>query len=399
MKKQKQSLLIHVWESYEFYLYIPETINRNSKPFIFYYFFDNRIQKPVRIRKFIGQSNGDKKEIQKEAKKTVLDLITLLDGNWNPIIGTFNELSITPLSPIKTCIQYWIEVREKSFNNETIGFKRLKSDKIVMMHFTDYLKTNNLLDLRPSQLTNIHIKEFIESKAFQKKWSKVTYNTYLIDIGTFFNYLLDMNLTKENPVRRIQRKTTRFDSSRFKVFELNELSEIANLLANDKAYRALNVASKILFKYNIRPLEITRIQVKDVNWDSNILTLPPTKTKNKNEAKFILDDETSALLKAIIGNAGPDYYIFCKRNTPSLIPTFDDYLGQRWRAFRNKYNLPSHLKFYALKHSSNYYDIENGSNYEEIRQRNRHSNLQVTTLYIKERLFKNVIKPSNSTQF
>jgi hypothetical protein len=28
MKMQKQSLLFHVWENYEFYLYIPEVISR-----------------------------------------------------------------------------------------------------------------------------------------------------------------------------------------------------------------------------------------------------------------------------------------------------------------------------------------------------------------------------------
>jgi integrase len=399
MKKQKQSMLIHVWEGYEFYLYIPETISRNSKPFIFYYYQDLQTNKSVRIKKFIGQCNGDRKLIQIEAKKTLPDIIELLAGNWNPIRNTYNELKITPLSTIKQCMDYWILARERSLANTSITPKKLKGDKILMMHLGDYLKKQGQLNMRATAITSLHIKDFLDSKALERSWNKVSFNSYRIDTGTFFNFLVDLTIIKTNPVKKVPKRSTKFDSSRFKVFELEELRTVANLLSTDMAFIGLHIASKILFKYNIRPLEITRIQVSDINWDKRLLTLPPHKTKNGHEAIFLLDDDIIGLLKVLINDCDSDYYIFCKRNKPSPVQTFDDYFGQRWRAFRKKYTLSSHLKFYALKHSSNYYDIENGANYEEIRQRNRHSNLQITTLYIKERLFKNVIKSSSSTQF
>ncbi|WCT14403.1 hypothetical protein [Mucilaginibacter jinjuensis] len=92
-------------------------------------------------------------------------------------------------------------------------------------------------------------------------------------------------------------------------------------------------------------------------------------------------------------------YVFGRGIKGSAHQACDGYLDQRWRTFRKLYNIPVHLKFYALKHSSNYYDLQDGASFEEIRQRNRHSNLQVTTLYIKERLFKNLIKASGSSRF
>ena len=124
-----------------------------------------------------------------------------------------------------------------------------------------------------------------------------------------------------------------------------------------------------------------------------------SKTKNKNEARFKLDQETLALIKQMSLSYDPDYFLFGGRNKPGKIQVFQDYFGQSWRAFRVKHNISSHLKLYALKHTSNYYDIEAGANYEEIRQRNRHANLQITTLYIKERLFKNEIKASTQNLF
>ena len=294
MKKQKQSLLIQVWENYEFYLYIPDEITRDSKPFIFYYYVDAKTNKSVRIKKFIGQNKGDKKAIQIEAKTAIVELITLLKGNYNPVNKTYNELKITPLSPIKDCIQYYIESSERAYTLTSITFKRLKGIKIIMMHFTDYLTKQSLLNIKSEMITNIDIKDFLDSKAFERTWGKVSYNSYRTDIGTFFNFLMDLNIITRNPVRRSPKKVTKYDSSRFKVFELEELKHVANLLANDPVFLGLHVAAKILFKYNIRPLEITRIQIKDINWEKSTLTgefadidhLIPAQTDHRFRAKL-----------------------------------------------------------------------------------------------------------------
>jgi hypothetical protein len=77
MKKQKQSLLIQVGESYEFYLYIPDSISRNSKPFIFYYYKDGISDRSVPIKRFLGQNKDDKKLIQAEVLIAIKELIVL----------------------------------------------------------------------------------------------------------------------------------------------------------------------------------------------------------------------------------------------------------------------------------------------------------------------------------
>lgn len=167
----------------------------------------------------------------------------------------------------------------------------------------------------------------------------------------------------------------------------------------DYGFRDLYIAAKLIYKYNIRPIELIRVQVKDINLADHLLTLPVDKTKNGNEAQFTLDGKTVELLTGYLKHNSPYLFIFGNKGKGSMFQACDDYLGHRWRAFKNDNNLPKHLKLYALKHSSNYYDLESGVSFEEIRQRNGHSNLQVTTLYIKERLFKNAIQASPSSKF
>jgi hypothetical protein len=121
MKKQKQSLLVQAWENYEFYLYIPTKVTRNSKPFIFYYCHDPQSDKSARIRRFLSQKKGDKKLIQNEAKEVISELQVLLSGNYKPIRKTYNELKITPVSNVIDCIQHWLEHDERALIKGTIG--------------------------------------------------------------------------------------------------------------------------------------------------------------------------------------------------------------------------------------------------------------------------------------
>ena len=399
MKQSKHSQLIHIWEDYEFYLSIPKTFTGSNKPFVYFYYLNPKTNKTERIRKYIGKNDGNTKQIRLEAKKLILDIVSLLIEDWNPLTNEQNDSTLDQKSSIEACIVYWISKREEALNNEAIAKKTLKNNKILMMHLRSFLDKNNLLHTKAQSISNIQIKEFLDAKAFERNWGKVSYNTYLIDIKTFFNYLKDLKVIKDNPCDRVAKKNTRNDSTRFKVFEKEELLKVSTLLSADKRFYGLHVASKFLFKYNIRPLELTRLQIDDVDLINESLTIPHTKTKNGNEARFRLDREMIDLLNVLISDCPQNWFIFGGRNKPSKQQVCADYFGQSWRFFKKKYNLPNHLKLYALKHTSNYYDIESGASYEEIRQRNRHANLQVTTLYIKERLFKNEIKPSNSKLF
>ncbi|RZK39880.1 MAG: hypothetical protein EOO90_17040 [Pedobacter sp.] len=399
MKQSKQSQLIHIWEDYEFYLSIPKTFIGSNKPYVYFYYLNPKTNKTERIRKYLGKNEGNIKQIKLEAKKLILDLVSLLNEDWNPLTNEQNELTIDQNSSIEDCMNYWISRREESVINGSIAKKTLKNNKILISHFSSFLYNKSLRYVKPKSISHIQIKEFLDTKAFERNWGKVSYNTYLIDVKTFFNYLKDLKIIKENPCDRVVKKNIRNDSTRFKVFEKQELLEVSTLLSSDHHFFGLHIAAKFLFKYNIRPLELTRLQIRDVDLKAEILVIPYTKTKNGNEARFILDTEMIHLLRLLMGDHPNDWYIFGGRNKPAPTQVCSDYFGQNWRYFKSKYSLPNHLKMYALKHTSNYYDIQSGASYEEIRQRNRHSSLQVTTLYIKERLFKNQIKPSNSNLF
>jgi len=74
------------------------------------------------------------------------------------------------------------------------------------------------------------------------------------------------------------------------------------------------------------------LQIIDINLKDEILTIPHTKTKNGNEARFKLDSETLTLLKQLISGYPEEWYIFGGRNKPAALQVCSDYFGQNWRA-------------------------------------------------------------------
>ncbi|MCC8409887.1 tyrosine-type recombinase/integrase [Mucilaginibacter sp. UR6-1] len=392
--KQSGAILIQTWETYEFKLH------PGSKPYISFYFINPDTGVSQRIRKMTNLKPGSSLSVLKtNAKDTIEVMVDWLSKGWNPITDNFKDRPLSPLSTIDECLDYWLKEREKQRDNKAMKPKSYELNSYLVRYFKTWLQSKSYLQRKPQTFTRIDIDSFLQHTANLRKWNKVSYNCYRTDLGTFFNYLKTLKLITENPVIESVKKNTRKDSSRFKIYESSELHHVVKLLENDKSYFGLFVASKLVFHYNIRPVEISRIQICDIDFTKKQLTLPPAKTKNGCEAIFQLNDDMYNLLDELTAGLPESHFVFGHRCKPGAEQIHQDYFGQKWRMFRKKYKIPKHLKLYALKHSSNYFDIENGASYEEIRQRNRHANLQVTTLYVRERLLKNIIQPSASKMF
>lgn len=119
----------------------------------------------------MSKNGGNIKSIKEAAKDIIKDLVTMLGDNWNPVTDQKNETTVNLSSTIMECVDFWIKKREEALQN----------NKIVMVHFSSFLGKVNLQHIKASAITGIHIKEFPDSKAFERNWGKGTYNTYFGD--------------------------------------------------------------------------------------------------------------------------------------------------------------------------------------------------------------------------
>ncbi|MDN3588143.1 tyrosine-type recombinase/integrase [Pedobacter aquatilis] len=405
VKPQAENHFIKEWNEIEFNLSIPAKITHSNKPFIYFYWPNaDNYAKLERARKGgIGGVKDTRISIRKKAVAAVDALILMLSRGWNPFTNAYVNLGVHvnlhSASPISKCLNTWIEHREERRNSNMIGKIALKNNKIVVKHFMDWLDVKGFLNRKIETFNPIDIDNCLGFKMNELGWGKVTYNSYRCDLCTFFSFLCKYKVIQENPVKQSVKKNTRRDSSRFAIYEEEELQTVVRLMEGDPGYFGLYVASKLLYLYNIRPVEMTRLQVMDVDWNKRILTLPPQKTKNGSEAIFQLNEEIYGLLEKLVVNAPDENYIFGHRCKPSPEQIDEQYFTQKFRYFRIKYNISTKLKFYALKHSSNFYDLEDGASFYSIMEKNRHASLQVTNDYIRNRLLKKVVKPTLNNRF
>lgn len=341
--------------------------------------------------------------VKKNAIDCVDAIVILLGKGYEPFsqhyIENLNQPRLTATSPISLCMDVWVKHREERKENNQISCAALKNNKILIKHFTDWLTKYNYLSRKVGSFTVVDIDNFLGFKSNERKWGKVSYNTYRTDLNTFFNYLKKTKVIFENPVEESEKKNIKNDSSRFVIYEVDELRNVVRTMKSDPDYFGLYIASKMLYLYNIRPIEMTRIQIADLNFQKHTLRLPSSKTKNEREAIFALNDEMYNLLKDLTMDCPQNYFVFGPRCKPSELQVEQQYFTQKFRHFRTKYGFGSHLKFYALKHSSNFYDLEDGASFYSIMEKNRHSSLQVTTAYIKDRLHKKIISPTINRRF
>ncbi|MGF7075355.1 site-specific integrase [Mucilaginibacter sp. 3215] len=399
-EKKSQTILLATFEGIEFNLYIPVIRDKDNKPFVYFNFLNPETNKNKKITKSVGlDRQGDVKTLKKQGKALADDLIDLLSKGWNPVSGTFNDLPITPLSPIVECMTYWLKTRVEDNTLKRIGDTALKNNTFLINYLRKWLTAKNFLYRKANTFTYLDIDNFLQTTAQERGWGKVTYNVYRTDLSTMFKFLVVKKICKENPVTGSEKKNTKNDDSRFVIYKEDELKQVVKLLAADESFKELYIGSKILYYLNIRPIEMTRILVKDIDFEKRILSLDHTRTKNEQDAKWQLNDELFMLLDELVANQPKDYFVFGKHNKPRPTQAHTDFFGQRWRAFRKKYNLSDHLKYYALKHSADWYDLEDGLSLQKISERNRHANPTVTVAYVEQRLNKKIIQPSTSSKF
>jgi integrase len=399
MVEESKSIFLKSWENIDFKLKI-EPKGSSNKTRVEFNILNPKSGKNERVKKSSNLSGWKtEKQIVKAANVLVDDLIDLLSTGWSPFTGSIQKVSLTKNSNIGDCLAEYNAYRKGKYDNKAITKNRYITSNIAVKHFSNWINENGYQFRKPSSFTLIDMTNFFDSASSKNNWSKETFNTYRSDIKSFWIYLKELRVVDNYDfIAKIPHKNTRKDSSMYKIYTEEELEIINKILANDPAYKSLYLVSKLLYYYNIRLEEQLKLQIKDYNPKTKLLTIPPNKTKNGDEAVFELDSDTAELLEVTIADYPAEYYFINLNNRPRQVRLAYGAIGQRWRKLRKKYNISDSLKFYALKHSSSFYALADGESLPALQQRLRHI-LESTTRRYTGKLNQNIIKPSSNKRF
>ena len=206
--------------------------------------------------------------------------------------------------------------------------------------------TNQLKDIKEVNKTTI--LKFLNQKL--EKTSARTRNNYKSSLSALFTVLENkLNLIERNFIKDISNEKTKVKTDR--TFTKTELKNIVDWLKYTDPY-LLTYIRFIAYNF-LRPVEVNRLKVKDINLDESLLYF---QAKNKplkiKRIPSIFIDDIKAL-NLHLYNA--EHFLFTPKNEPAEWNSSDnsrrDTFSKRFKIVKNKFNLGSQYGLYSFRHS------------------------------------------------
>jgi integrase len=376
-------------------------------------------------------------ETEKVRKKYGLPLLE--DANQEPFkeIVTNTELEESSLSAIKQESNLPSVTKDKlaryQVNEIVNAWKKTESDptndtyKQMNNRFKKFLNTTCNLNIKSSEIDIDFAYDFRLFMMSHMKLKPKTVNTTLSHVGMFFDELKRRKLVTNNPFRETEHVTKKSyrgididldtEEDDYIPFTTEELEIIFTYLGQ-YSRNLLRFYSLVYWGF-MRIVEITRLQISDIDLKSGTIRVKGPDAKNKTAAFIQILPPMRILLEEMNLNKYPsDYYVF---TTSNFIPGPEKYsanaAANRWKnVVYEKLNIRK--KPYSLKHTGNIHHIllnKGKVDREWMKSQNRHKTRAQLDKYIErlniyiidetqfnfpsEHLIKNQNKPNTTTQF
>ena len=341
-----------------------------KKPYLVFYVWNENTNKFHRFRKEVPKL-VDKKSWVKEKSKAITEILVAGYRITKPKEENTLEITISiDIGALQAINEiYLIRQRENSLNSAT-------REKSYIKKLTEFLSGHNLKDIRLRDIQTTHIVKFLDSiKAIGN--SNLTRNNYLTWLKAIFNTLQARGYITENPAKNIkklreeQTKSVALSPEHLKIV-INEIKQ-----SDPESY----IFCLFVFYTFIRPIELRRLKVGQVNLQSQKIVIYGNQSKNKKTEYVMLPEPLKKVLleekflerdieDRLFSDTTPLKY---SRNKYSIL--FSEIV--------NKHKLPKDYSLYCLKHTGVVEYYKKGCGIKFIKEQCRHSSLEQTDKYLK----------------
>lgn len=227
--------------------------------------------------------------------------------------------------------------------------------------------------------------EFIDMLNKRNDISPRTYNNNIKLASSFFTWCVKKCYAKENPFmgqhkkRELKKKRT--------IIPSNFRSLIDDWFADNNP--AMRIVMRLVYTSLLRPVEISRVQVNQIDFRQHCIHMPGDKTKNWEDRDARMDAELEALLRQHIAGADPEDYIFADKNwVCGKEPMVSHSYSNAWAAMRKQLLdidgeqvIPDTFQLYSLKDTAINGMIKEGVDDLSVMQAAGHHDLKMTLIY------------------
>ncbi len=340
-------------------LYIPKI---NGKPTIekqWYVWFlwrnpeTDKLDMKFKYKKGINRykSVQERKEI---GKALVEGYKEALERGWNPITKTAakSRSSRGSAQTVEKALKYALQIKSTTKKEPTmIGYE------FHLNRFLEWAKKHGYLGLDVQKFSIDHFYEFLDWIRFEyvkddgEALSGTSINNYKRSLSSLFTTLKNERLIPFNFIKDIPAVDE--DPINNKAFTVEQIREIKTYLEKEDPY-LIHFISFILYPL-LRPREICRLKVKDINFEKGFLSVE-TKTDALSYRRII--EKMKPTVKALAVEKYPkNCHLFTNSNEPKVWEEIKlkgkvDHFGNRFKAVKNALGYGREYGLYSFRHTA-----------------------------------------------
>jgi len=259
----------------------------------------------------------------------------------------------------------------RSYNSFCNMFKKWLTKRMAgckCIHFTEQLAV-----------------EYLDYLLHDKGVSNRTYNNNLKMGRALFAWAIKKCYLKDNPFDRQETKRVHKKTRTIIPADAQQLIDNWYKMNNP----AMRIVMRLVYTSLLRPVEISRIQIYQIDFEKHCIHMSGEKTKNWEARDARMDAELEELLKVHIGHASTENYLFsavtwrCGKD-----PMNPNRFSKEWERMRanmldakGERIIPDEFQLYSLKDTAINGMIKSGVDDLSVMQAAGHKDLKMTRIY------------------
>ena len=321
------------------------------------------------FRIFISSKIKTKAGRRKKGYDIVNEINRKLREGFNPY-----QLHEVRFTPIYEAIFFALQVkrallRERSYHTY----------KNIITTFQRFLQEKSYSGIPSEDFNSLKAQEFMDWAKITLRITNRTYNNYVKCMRTFFYTLEQREFISFNPFKKID--MVQVEEPEIIMFSKEELTVIKQTLPEYDP--GLFLCSQLIFYCALRPTEICRLRISNIDLINKVIHLSGSISKNKKSEKVIIPDQLQEiLLNYNLERYPKHFYLISKGLRPGIYEIAHTRISERWRKYADDVELDPRKTIYLLKHTVAGLLVKAGKDIRSIQLHFRHSNLEMTKIYL-----------------
>lgn len=268
-----------------------------------------------------------------------------------------------------------LEIKKDSIRHRT-----WRSYKYAIDSMQGFLVHTKIEDAEPGFINNYQAQCYCDYLMKVRKLKGKSFNSLKGDITMFFNMMLAREIITKNPFSAIKKLPE--VAGKHIAYTSEEWEKIQSYLGAN--HPNIQLFTQFVYYTFLRPVELLRLQVKNVDEKNSVIHIYGNQSKNKKSESVVIPDYFMPVIKAINLNQYPgDYFLFSKGFSIGPTAIGRNNITIKFREVLNILGFSSEHTLYSCKHSgvSNAYRL--GVDIYAISRQCRHRTITETQNYMR----------------